>query len=95
MKHKYKLLWQIVPPKVRERVEVLWPDIEAVRAYLRQRAQSTLDSRDAIRAVVSGDPEGRAWAGPRTEADADLARVYAFAARHAGASPLMQPSRKS
>lgn len=85
MKRKYKPLWQIVPPKVRERTAVLWPDAEAVRTYLRQRTQSTLYSRDAIRdAVPAGDPDGRAWANPRMEADTDLARVYAFAARHAG-----------
>ncbi|MYC64659.1 MAG: hypothetical protein F4X16_17790 [Caldilineaceae bacterium SB0661_bin_34] len=84
MKRKYKLLWDIVPPKVRDRTEALWPDAEAVRAYLRTRAQSTLDSRDAITAVAADDAETRAWADPRREADTDLARVYGFAARHAG-----------
>lgn len=85
MKRKYKSLWHIVPPTVRGRTEVLWPDVEAVRAYLRERAHGTLHSRDAIRAAVpADDAKGRAWADRRREADTDLARVYAFAARHAG-----------
>ena len=86
MKRKYKPLWDIVPPKVRDRTETLWPDAEAVRAYLQKRAQGTLDSRDAIMAVAAdnGSPEALAWENPRREAETDLARVYAFAARHAG-----------
>lgn len=84
VKRRYKSLWNIVPPKVRDRTEALWPDAEAVRAYLRTRAQGTLHSRDAITAAAGDTAEARAWADPRREADTDLARVYAFAARHAG-----------
>ena len=84
VKRKFKSLWNIVPPKVRNRTEALWPDTEAVCAYLRTRAQSTLDSRDAIMVVAADKTEARAWADPRMEADTDLARVYAFAAWYAG-----------